>query len=173
MEWVPGPCCALELPRAWLPLLFLRPPGFVLLRHHSRCSPGAHRSQKAARSWQGSGRGPDWHWSRNAADWSWHNPVAVCTCRHRGVRSKVRATAPALPDLSALHQGWGVGTLTASPECTSHSRRQLHPHSPRRWNAPHMLQPSHGPSAGRRGPVEQGSHPCLVRVGAAKVEGVS
>lgn len=145
-------------PRGWclalaVSLNFLKPGcRFVLGRLHSPCSPGAHRSQRAAPSWRGSGPGPRWHWSRNAAGWSWRSPVGGCTCRHRGVRSSVRATAPIPP----CHHG---RVLTGSPECTSHSRRRLRPHSPRRWDAPHMLQPSLGPPEGRRVPAEQGSQP--------------
>lgn len=55
--------------------------------------------------------------------------------------------------------------LTGSPECTNHSRHRPHPRSPRRWSVPHTLPPSLGPSVGRGGPAEQGSHLSLVRLG--------
>lgn len=160
MDMVPGPRC--ELPKAWLSPVV--PAGFALVWLHSLCSPGAHQSQRAGLSWQGSGWGPRWRWSRNAAGWSWHNPAGVCTCRHRGVRSQARATVPH-PSPRPPCPATASGGLTGSPECTSRSRHRLRPRSPRRWSVPHTPPPSRGPSAGRGGSAEQGSRPSLVRRG--------
>lgn len=92
MEMVPGPVVSFLKPGCHCS--FCVPADFMLVWLHSLCSPGAHQSQRAVLSWQGSGWGPHWHWSRNAAGWSWCNPAGVCTCRHHGVRSYAKATVP-------------------------------------------------------------------------------
>lgn len=120
-------------------------------------TPGARRSLQAGQSWRDSGWGPRWHWSRNAAGCSWRSLAAGCTwCG----MAQVRTPAGPWPHCSCPHPASAPGSLTVSPGHTSHSRRRLHPRSPRRWRAQHRRRLSPWPSRGRgEGPAQRGCRP--------------
>lgn len=158
MEVLPGPCCELELPRAWLSLSFLCAstyrvvPAHIDLRRqhcHGRAAPGAL-----------TGTGPEMRLTGVGTILLECAPAGTVGL---GLRSGPLPLAP--PHPTPCHHSQG---LTGSPEYTSHSRHRLRPHSPHRWNVPHMPQPSLGPSAGRGGQLSKvATLSCEARVAKA------